>query len=107
MADWHGGFSLFAVKKSVAPRGDKISVSVFQSTAPPCRVNFREIRGPGVRMHKMKISPENQTPDGTFTACAGFSGLFSLIFQFSFVQNRWLLSKGNEQRKKFFEIFSV
>ena len=64
------GFFCFAVEKSVTPRGDQISVIVFQPTAPPSRVNFREIRGPGVRTHKMKISPENQTPDGTFAACA-------------------------------------
>ena len=58
------------MEKSVTPTGDQIPVIIFQSTAPPSRVKFREIRAPGVRMHKMKISPENQTPDGTFAACA-------------------------------------
>ena len=46
--DWHGGLSLFAVEKSMAPRGDQIPVIEFQSTAPPSRANFREIRAPGV-----------------------------------------------------------
>ena len=70
MADWYAGLFFFSEKMFMAPRGDQISVIVFQPTAPPSRVNFREIRGPGVRTHKMKISPENQTPDGTFAACA-------------------------------------
>lgn len=64
------GFFCFAVEKSVTPRGDQISVIGFQTTAPPSRVNFREIRAPGVCTSKMQKNPENQTPDGTFAACA-------------------------------------
>ena len=48
MPDCHGRLFCFAVKKSVTPRGDQIPVIEFQTTAPPSRVNFREIRGPGV-----------------------------------------------------------
>ena len=46
--DHHDRLSCFAVKKSVTPRGDQIPVIEFQTTAPPSRVNFREIRAPGV-----------------------------------------------------------
>ena len=48
------GFFCIAVEKSVAPRGDQISVIVFQPTAPPSRVNFREIRAPGVCIRKIR-----------------------------------------------------
>ena len=48
MPDCHGRLFCFAVEKSMTPRGDQIPVVGFQSTAPPSRVNFREIRAPGV-----------------------------------------------------------
>ena len=39
------------------PRGDQIPVNLFQTTAPPSRVNFREIRAPGV------FAPKTEKPD--------------------------------------------
>jgi len=49
MPDCHGRLFRFAVEKSVPPQGgDQIPVIEFQTTAPPSRVNFREIGAPGV-----------------------------------------------------------
>ena len=43
----------------MVPRGDQIPVIVFQPTAPPSRVNFREIRDPGVTPQKSKNARKN------------------------------------------------
>ena len=64
LPDWHGGFSLFAVEKFVAPRGDQIPVIQFQTTAPPSRVNFREIRGPGVCGEKTRTGKQKLDTEG-------------------------------------------
>ena len=101
MPDCHGGLSRFAVKKSVAPRGDRISVVGFQTTAPPSRVNFREIRAPGVYASKMQISPENQMCCGNIAACSRLSGLFSLLFSFLSFKTARIFPKGVRGEKSF------
>ena len=101
MPDCHGRLFCFALEKSVAPRGDQISVNRFQTTAPPSRVNFREIRAPGVSTLKMQKSPESRLRCGNIAACSRLSGLFFFAFQFSFVQNGTDFSKGCKGRKKF------
>ena len=64
MPDCHGRLSCFAVEKSVIPRGDKISVIEFQTTAPPSRVNFREIRAPGVCKEKPRPGKQKLDTEG-------------------------------------------
>lgn len=98
MPDCHGRLFCFAVEKSVTPRGDQIPVIEFQTTAPPSRVNFREIRAPGVYASKMQKSPENRMYCGNIAACSRLSGLFPVFFDF-FVQEDIQNSKGNEERK--------
>ena len=63
-ADQYGGLSIFAVEKSMVPRGDQIPVIVFQPTAPPSRVNFREIRAPGVCKEKPRTGKQKLDTEG-------------------------------------------
>jgi len=62
--DHHDRLSYFAVKKSVTPRGDQIPVIEFQTTAPPSRVNFREIRAPGVCEEKPRTGKQKLDTEG-------------------------------------------
>ena len=101
MPDCHGRLFCFVVEKSVTPRGDQIPVIGFQPTAPPSRVNFREIRAPGVSTLKMQKSPESRLRCGNIAACSRLSGLFFFAFQFSFVQNGTDFSKGVRGEKSF------
>ena len=64
MPDCYGGLSRFAAEKSVAPRGDQIPVIEFQTTAPPSRVNFREIRAPGVCEEKPRTGKQKLDTEG-------------------------------------------
>ena len=105
MPDCHGRLFASPWRSPCPPRGDQIPVIEFQTTAPPSRVNFREIRGPGVSTSKMEKSPENRACCGNIAACSRLSRLFFFVFQFPFVQNGSDLSKGSEQRKNFFEFF--
>lgn len=50
--DETGRLSRFAVEKCAGGRGDQIPVNRPEATAPPSRVNFRQIRGPGVSPQK-------------------------------------------------------
>jgi len=97
----HGRLFCFAVEKSVAPRGDQIPVIEFQTTAPPSRVNFREIRAPGVYAFKMQISPENRMCCGNIAACSRLSGLFSLFFSFLSFKTALIFPKGVRGEKSF------
>lgn len=58
------GFFCFAVEKPVAPRGDQIPMIEFQTTAPPSRVNFREIRGPGGCEEKPRTGKQRLDTEG-------------------------------------------
>ena len=101
MPDCHGWLFCFAVEKSVPPRGDQIPVVGFQTTAPPSRVNFREIRGPGVSTSKMEKSPENRIRCGNIAACSRLSGLFSLFFSFLSFKTALIFPKGVRGEKSF------
>lgn len=48
----------------MVPRGDQIPVIVFQPTAPPSRVNFREIRAPGVCKEKPRTGKQKLDTEG-------------------------------------------
>ena len=48
----------------MAPRGDQIPVIELQTTAPPSRVNFREIRAPGVREEKPRTGKQKLDTEG-------------------------------------------
>ena len=101
MPDCHGRLFASPWRSPCPPRGDQIPVIIFQPTAPPSRVNFREIRAPGVSTLKMQKSPESRLRCGNIAACSRLSGLFFFAFQFSFVQNGTDFSKGCKGRKKF------
>ena len=62
--DHHDRLSCFAVKKSVTPRGDQIPMIEFQTTAPPSRVDFREIMAPGVSKEKPRTDKQKMDTEG-------------------------------------------
>ena len=101
MPDCHGRLFASPWRSPCPPRGDQIPVIIFQPTAPPSRVNFREIRAPGVSTLKMQKSPESRLRCGNIAACSRLSGLFFFAFQFSFVQNGTDFSKGVRGEKSF------
>ena len=101
MPDCHGRLFASPWRSPCPPRGDQIPVIIFQPTAPPSRVNFREIRAPGVYASKMQISPENQMCCGNIAACSRLSGLFSLFFSFLSFKTALIFPKGVRGEKSF------